>query len=77
MILVHMLFLCIAIYIYVACAVFHVLLLYVHIAYQYNQCMFSFIFTLHNCFVLHLYSLVACNSLRSVCCVFCAGWLGE
>ena len=50
MILVHLLFLCIAIYIYVACAVFHVLLLYVYIAYQHNQCMFSFIFTLHNCF---------------------------
>ena len=28
-------------------------------------------------FVLHLYSFVACNSLWSVCCVFCAGRLGE
>ena len=50
MILVHMLFLCIAIYICIACVVFDVLLLYVYIAYQHNQCMFSFIFTLHNCF---------------------------
>ena len=28
-------------------------------------------------FVLHLYSFVACNSLWSVCCVFCVGRLGE
>ena len=28
-------------------------------------------------FVLHLYSFEACNSLWSVCCVFCAGRLGE
>ena len=50
MIPVHMLFLCIAIYICITFAVFHVLLLYVHTAYQpdQDQCMFSFIFTLHN-----------------------------
>ena len=77
MILVHLLFLCSAIYICIACAVFHVLLLYVYIAYQHNQCMFSFIFTLHNCFCIASVFFVACNSLWSVGCVFCAGRLGE